>query len=176
MDATLLLIGEAPGRAEDAAGRPFVGSAGKVLAAALTDADIRRESVFITNVVKCRPQGNRAPRKDEAVACRPYLLGQIAAVRPKVIVTLGATALRAVVGPAAELRAVRGTVLLTAGLPVVPTYHPAAILYNRRLEPALRTDLRKALKMARRGDVAPRSAKRSERRRKGVRGDPVDAD
>jgi uracil-DNA glycosylase len=148
--ARLFLIGEAPGRSEDAIGRPFVGSAGKVLTAALAAERIGRTSVFITNVVKCRPPRNRAPREDEASACRPYLLGQIAAVRPKVIVTLGATALRAIAGPGAELRIARGAVLLMGRVPVVPTYHPAAILYNRGLGSALRSDLRKALRQARR--------------------------
>jgi uracil-DNA glycosylase len=149
--ARLFLIGEAPGRSEDATGRPFVGSAGKVLTEALTAARIRRESVFITNVVKCRPAGNRPPREDEAAACRPYLLGQIAGVRPKVIVTLGATALRAIAGPKAELRIARGSVLLMDRVPVIPTYHPAAILYNRELGSALRSDLRTAREHALRG-------------------------
>ncbi|TLZ43817.1 MAG: NUDIX domain-containing protein [Methanobacteriota archaeon] len=160
--ASLFLIGEAPGRSEDATGRPFVGSAGKVLTEALTAARIRRESVFITNVVKCRPAGNRAPREDEAAACRPYLLGQIAAVRPKVIVTLGATALRAIAGPRAELRIARGGVLLMGRVPVIPTYHPAAVLYNRELGSDLRSDFRTA-----RGHAHRRKSLRSDPPRPG---------
>src|SRR2546427_11883908 len=94
LDADVFLIGEAPGREEDAIGVPFVGSAGKILDKALADARILRSSVFITNVVKCRPPANRGPRSDEIESCRPYLMTQIAAVRPKVLGTLGSTALK----------------------------------------------------------------------------------
>ena len=155
--ARVFLIGEAPGRSEDASGRPFVGSAGQVLDAALAAVRLPRREVFITNVVKCRPPENRPPRTDEAKACRPYLLGEIAAVRPKVIVTLGSTALRMLLGPEADLRGGRGTVFAFGLTPVLATYHPAAILYNRRLETAFRRDLRKAVRLARR----PRSRVRS---------------
>ena len=151
VDAALFLIGEAPGRSEDAVGRPFVGAAGKVLDAALRAVGIPRESVFITNVVKCRPPDNRPPRYDEVGACRPYLLGQIFMVQPKAVVTLGATALQAVVGPRAELREARSEVSFLGRIPFVPTYHPAAILRRRGLEAALRSDLRKALLLARSG-------------------------
>lgn len=156
--ATIMLIGEAPGRDEDASGRPFVGRAGRILDAALAAASISREAVFITNVVKCRPPGNRRPKPGEAAACRPYLMGQIACVRPRVIVTLGATALRSVLGQGAELKAVRGTRLEFGGLPVVPTYHPAGVLYNRRLETLLRLDLRRTARiLGRKPEVLERS-------------------
>lgn len=147
IDADLFLIGEGPGREEDASGRPFVGSAGRVLETALSVAGRPRKSVFITNVVKCRPPENRAPRADEIEACRPFLLGQIEAVRPKVLVTLGSTALRALLGPDIDLRHARGRVLGLGTIPVLPTYHPAAILYNRHLERSLRNDLRKAARL-----------------------------
>ncbi len=139
--APVLLVGEAPGRDEDATGRPFVGSAGRILEAALTAARLPRSAVFITNVVKCRPPKNRRPRRDEVSACRMYLMGQIACVQPRVIVTLGATALRGVLGPGHELKDARRRRLALGGIPVVATYHPAAILYNRRLERRLRKDL-----------------------------------
>ena len=142
VDADLFLIGEAPGRQEDAAGRPFVGSAGKVLNRALASARISRKDVFITNVVKCRPPANRAPKADELEACRPYLRSQIEAVRPRVLVTLGSTALRSLQGAGARLSEARGRDLAFDGIPVRATYHPAAVLYNRRLEAALRADLR----------------------------------
>jgi len=148
IDADVFLIGEAPGRDEDASGRPFVGSAGRVLESALAAIGLPRKSVFITNVVKCRPPENRAPRADEMEACRPFLLGQIEAVRPKVLVTLGSTALRALLGTVVDLRHVRGKVLGFGAVPVLPTYHPAATLYNRRLERSLRNDLRKAVRLA----------------------------
>jgi uracil-DNA glycosylase family 4 len=149
LDATFFFLGEAPGRAEDAAGLPFVGSAGKVLDAALAAARIPRDSVFITNVVKCRPPANRRPRDEEVAACRPYWMAQVDLIRPKVIVTLGTSALQAVRGPGAELRDFRREVFRFGRISVVPTYHPAAILYRRRLEPKFRGDLRKAIRVAR---------------------------
>ena len=149
LDADVFLIGEAPGRDEDASGRPFVGAAGKILDKALSAARMPRDSVFVTNVVKCRPPGNRGPRTDELESCRPYLATQIAVVRPKVLVTLGSTALKGLLGKGSELKDVRGRAAVFEGIPVIPTYHPAAILYNRRLEASLRADLRKAARMAR---------------------------
>jgi uracil-DNA glycosylase family 4 len=134
-----------------------VGSAGKVLEAALAAARLPRKATFITNVVKCRPPDNRAPRADEKEACRPFLLGQIGAVRPKVLVTLGSTALRSLLGPDIELRHARGKVFDLGSIPVVPTYHPAAILYNRDLERSLRNDLRKAVRLAGRSPTRVRS-------------------
>src|SRR6266545_1735852 len=148
-DSDIVLVGEAPGKEEDASGRPFVGAAGKILDKALDAGRLPRGSVFITNIVKCRPPGNRAPRADEIEACRPYLLTQIAAIRPKVVVTLGSTALRGVLGAALELRDARTKRLALDDVPVVPTYHPAAILYNRRLERTVRGDLRKVARAVR---------------------------
>lgn len=142
--ARVLLVGEAPGRDEDATGRPFVGRAGRILEAALTAARLPRSSVFITNVVKCRPPKNRRPKPDEVAACRMYLMGQIAFVQPRVIVTLGATALRGLLGPGHELKDARRKRLTLGDIPVVATYHPAAVLYNRRLGRNLFSDLTKA--------------------------------
>lgn len=139
--AAVLLVGEAPGRDEDASGRPFVGRAGRILDAALEAARLPRKSVFITNVVKCRPPRNRRPRPVEVAACRRYLVAQITCVQPRVIVTLGATALRGLLGPGHELKTARKKLLHLGGIPVVATYHPAAVLYNRRLEGELRRDL-----------------------------------
>ncbi len=168
--AAILLVGEAPGRDEDAAGRPFVGRAGRILDAALAAARLPRESVFITNVVKCRPPKNRRPKRDEVAACRTYLLGQIALVRPQIIVTLGATALRGVLGPGHELKTARRKALRLGETPVVATYHPAGVLYNRRLEPKLRRDLKKVARsvlpaMARRGAAKPTGRRPSRGRR-----------
>lgn len=146
--ARVLLIGEAPGRDEDASGRPFVGRAGRILDRALAAANLARGQVFITNLVKCRPPRNRRPKAQEMATCRPYLLAEIDAVRPRVIVTLGATALRGLLGPKLELKVARGAVLRFGGYDVLATYHPAAVLYNRSLERALRRDLRRAARMA----------------------------
>jgi DNA polymerase len=156
--AAVFLIGEAPGRDEDAAGRPFVGAAGKVLGAALGAAGLVREDLFVTNVVKCRPPKNRTPRDDELGACHPFLAAQIEAVRPRVLVTLGATGLRSLLGPGADLKSVRSKELRFAGIPLIPTYHPAAVLYNRRLEVELRKDLRKAARLLRPSKPRVRSA------------------
>lgn len=162
--ADLFLIGEAPGREEDAAGRPFVGSAGKIIERLLGDAGISREETFVTNVVKCRPPKNRAPKADEVAACRPYLEAQVDAVRPKVLVTLGATGLRSLFGAGEELAAARRKALQYQGIPVIGTYHPAAVLYNRKLEKELRADLRKVARLLR----PPRPTVRSEPPRAGV--------
>ncbi len=140
----VLLLGEAPGRDEDASGRPFVGRAGRILDRALEEAGLSRGAAFITNLVKCRPPGNRTPKADEIDACRPFLVAQIACLRPAVIVTLGATATRGLLGGGIELKGARGRFVSFNGIPVLPTYHPAAVLYNRNLERALVRDLRKA--------------------------------
>jgi len=146
--ARLLLVGEAPGRSEDEAGRPFRGAAGRVLDEALLRAGIPRSRVFVTNAVKCRPPGNRRPRAAELAACRPYLLAQLAAVRPRAIVALGQTAVRDLLGPGASLARIRGRWFTFGGIPLLPTYHPAAVLYNRQLLRKLATDLAKARRRA----------------------------
>ncbi len=140
----IVFVGEAPGRAEDAAGRPFVGAAGRIFDEALRTAGIVRERTFVTNVVKCRPPGNRRPRAAEMAACRPYLIAQLTAIRPRVVVALGDSAIRDVLGPGARLADLRGRWRTRHGFRVLATYHPAAVLYNRRLSRVLVTDLRKA--------------------------------
>jgi DNA polymerase len=147
--AKILLLGEAPGKDEDIAGRPFVGHAGGILDRALEAAGLPRNTLFITNVVKCRPPGNRKPKPEEMEACRPYLLAQVTAVRPQVIVTLGSTALRGLIGPGHELKKSRGRPLWFGKVPVVATYHPAAVLYNRNLGGMLCRDLGKVARAPR---------------------------
>ncbi len=148
-DAGVLLLGEAPGREEDASGHPFVGAAGKILDAALRSSKLDRGSVYVTNLVKCRPPDNRPPKADEVESCRPYLLAEVAAVRPRVVVTLGSTALRGLLGPGHELKDSRRKSLEFEGVAVVATYHPAAVLYNRKLERDLRNDLRRVVRRLR---------------------------
>jgi DNA polymerase len=154
------LIGEAPGRNEDRTGQPFVGAAGRVLDRALAEAGLARADVYITNVVKCRPPANRAPKADEVEACRPYLMSELGAVQPKLLVTLGAHALRGLVGPRPRFADARGTPIEFEGVRLLPTYHPAAILYNRRLESALAGDLRKVAELVREARVPVPSAGR----------------
>jgi len=129
--ARIVIIGEAPGREEDESGRPFVGRAGKTLSASLDKAKIRREEVFITNVVKCRPPRNRTSTRQVIEICyNTYLGRQIHLLKPKVVLLLGKTAIRAVTGLGAFPRK---HVIHSEGLDYVCTYHPAALIYNRRL-------------------------------------------
>ncbi|MBO9533486.1 MAG: uracil-DNA glycosylase [Solirubrobacteraceae bacterium] len=143
-DADLMLIGEAPGAREDEQGVPFVGASGKLLDELLTDAGLVRADVFITNIVKCRPPGNRDPTPGEIERCRPFLEEQIALVRPRVIATLGNFATRLLRGEPdaitethgrAEVRTVGGRAVR-----LIPLFHPAAALYTRALLDTLRDD------------------------------------
>jgi len=128
--AGLMFIGEGPGQTEDATGRPFVGRAGELLTQIIEAIDLRREDVFIANAVKCRPPQNRKPLPDEMAACWPYLERQIELIRPKVIVALGATAVEALLQARRSLAELRGRVHSYRGIPLVVTYHPAALLRN----------------------------------------------
>jgi len=128
--ARLLLVGEGPGAKEDATGRPFVGRAGELLNDILEAINISRESVFIANIVKCRPPKNRKPLPDEVAACLPYLQRQVALIQPKVILALGGTAAENLLGVRRSLGQMRGQVHSYGGIPLVVTYHPAALLRN----------------------------------------------
>jgi uracil-DNA glycosylase family 4 len=148
LDATVMIVGEAPGRKEDETGRPFVGAAGRLLDALLLKAGLTRNSVYITNIVKCRPPGNRDPTREEVEACLPYLRMQIRIIKPRVIIALGRHAARTLYSLAGRrwrgMRAEHGVPVNVEieGLPVVliPTYHPAAALYNPQLRGELERD------------------------------------
>ena len=129
-DAELLVVGEAPGADEDRTGRPFVGRAGKLLDLLLASAGFPRESVYICNVLKCRPPGNRNPQPEEIAACRPYLSRQLELVGPRAIFAVGSFAAQALLGTTTSIGQLRGTVQTFQGIPLVPTYHPAALLRN----------------------------------------------
>lgn len=129
-EARLMLIGEGPGETEDLTGRPFVGRAGELLDKILESIETPRPSVFIANVVKCRPPRNRAPLPDERAACMPYLHRQIALVKPKVLLALGSTAAEAMLGVKKPLGDLRLRVHEWNGIPLIVTYHPAALLRN----------------------------------------------
>jgi uracil-DNA glycosylase len=129
-EAKLFLVGEGPGATEDAQGRPFVGQAGNLLNGILEAIELPRDSVYITNIVKCRPPQNRKPLPDEIAACIPYLHRQIEIVKPKVILALGGTAGEAMLGVRKSLGELRGKVHTYNGIPLVVTYHPAALLRN----------------------------------------------
>jgi DNA polymerase len=127
--AQWLLIGEAPGAEEDARGEPFVGQAGKLLDNMLAALGMnRRENVYIANVLKCRPPGNRTPEPLEVEACRPYLERQIALIRPGMILALGKSAASLLLGTDASIASLRGRVHRCQGVPLVVTYHPAYLL------------------------------------------------
>ncbi len=128
--ARLMCVGEGPGATEDETGRPFVGAAGQLLDKMLAAIECPRETVYIANIVKCRPPGNRKPLPDEAAACLPYLHRQIALVKPTVILALGGTAAEHLLGVKRSLGDLRGQVHRYAGIPLIVTYHPAALLRN----------------------------------------------
>jgi uracil-DNA glycosylase len=129
-NARLFLCGEGPGATEDAQGRPFVGQAGNLLNGILEAIEVPRESVYITNIVKCRPPQNRKPLPDEIAACIPYLHRQLEIIKPKVILALGSTAGEALLGVRKSLGELRGKVHTYNGIPLIVTYHPAALLRN----------------------------------------------
>ncbi len=128
-DAELVFIGEAPGANEDIQGEPFVGDAGQLLTRMIEAMGYRREEVYIANILKCRPPGNRNPEPDEIDSCEPFLKKQLAALRPKVIVALGKFAAQWLTGrPETAISALRGKWHRYEGIPVMPTYHPAYLL------------------------------------------------
>ena len=128
--ARLVFVGEAPGRDEDLQGKPFVGAAGALLTKMIEAMGLRREGVYICNVLKDRPRANRAPLPEEVEACLPFLQEQLAVIRPKVICALGAVAAKALLGPHVAITKVRGEVRAYQGIPLVPTFHPAYLLRN----------------------------------------------
>lgn len=154
--ARVMLIGEAPGAREDATGVPFVGAAGKFLDELLAHAGLEREDVYIANVLKCRPPGNRNPAPVEVGTCTPFLLEQIELVDPVVIVTLGNFATRVVLRTSESITALRGSVRFAGSRRVLPIFHPAAAIYDRSKRDALVADfalLRELLAASADGDT-----------------------
>ena len=143
--APLMLIGEGPGEQEDRQGSAFVGPAGQLLTRMLEAIHLPRARVYICNVVKCRPPGNRTLLADEAAACEPFLLAQWALVQPRVVLLLGATAVRSVLGESYRITRCRGQWFERAGVPVLSTYHPSALLR----EPGKKRDAWEDLKRVR---------------------------
>lgn len=147
-DAEIMFIGEAPGKEEDLKGVPFVGAAGKFLAKLLEEIDLKREDVYITNVVKHRPPNNRDPLDDEVESCKGYLEQQIAIIRPKLIVTLGRHAMNRFM-PGLKISEVHGQAKRVKGMNgqsdkiYFPMYHPASALYNPGLRGTLISDIKK---------------------------------
>ena len=129
-DAGLVLIGEAPGAEEDRQGLPFVGRSGQLLTDILKAIGFARDDVFICNILKCRPPNNRDPERDEVLACEPFLKRQLQIIRPRLILCLGRIAAQTLLGTTAPLGALRRSVHFYEGVPVMATYHPAALLRN----------------------------------------------
>jgi DNA polymerase len=146
-EARLMFIGEAPGRDEDLQGKPFVGAAGQLLTKMIQAMGLTREEVYICNVLKDRPPGNRPPEPDEVEACLPFLREQIAIIQPAVICVLGAVAAKALLGPHVAITKIRGSVSEYGGIPLVPTFHPAYLLRNPDAKKFAWADLKKVKRL-----------------------------
>jgi uracil-DNA glycosylase family 4 len=146
-DAKIIFIGEGPGENEDLQGRPFVGRAGQLLDTMIAGMGLKREQVFIANIVKCRPPNNREPAPDEVATCTPYLERQIEIIRPKVIVTLGRPAAQHMLQSKISISRIRGQWMSWRGIKLMPTFHPAYILrnYTPETRAAVWDDLKKVL-------------------------------
>ncbi len=145
-NARLMFVGEGPGADEDAQGLPFVGRAGQLLNNMIAAMGLKREQVYIANVVKCRPPGNRTPEPEEANTCTPFLFRQIDVVRPQVLVALGATAATYLLGHRQPLAGLRGRVHAFRGMQLIVTYHPAFLLRDPRQKKEAWADLQIAMK------------------------------
>lgn len=144
-EADIMFIGEGPGADEDRLGEPFVGRAGKLMNMAFDVVGIKREEVYIANVVKCRPPGNRNPEDDEANSCLDYLRNQVILVKPKIIVLLGSVALKNILGKEYGITASRGKIIEKKGIIYIPTWHPAALLRDENKKVDFIRDLQKVL-------------------------------
>ena len=143
--AKLMFIGEAPGRDEDQQGVPFVGAAGQLLTKMIQAMGLKREDMYICNVLKDRPPGNRLPEPEEVAACWPFLERQIAIIKPLVICVLGAVAAKTLLGPHVAITKIRGQTMDFHGIPVIPTFHPAYLLRNPAAKPMTWDDLKRVM-------------------------------
>ena len=148
-EADIMFIGEGPGADEDEQGEPFVGKAGKLMDMAFTALGIKREEVYIANIVKCRPPSNRNPEQDEEQACLNYLRNQVILVKPKIIVLLGSVALKNILGQEYGITASRGKWIEKKGIHYMPTWHPAALLRDETKKIEFINDLKLALEKER---------------------------
>jgi uracil-DNA glycosylase family 4 len=146
-EARLMFIGEAPGREEDLQGRPFVGEAGMLLTKLIEKMGLKRDDVYIANIIKCRPPMNRDPEEDEVTSCRSFIERQIDLIGPEVIVTLGRIALQTLMeNPGLKITQVRGHFAEFRGIPVMPTFHPAYLLRNPKDKWLTWSDMQKVMK------------------------------
>lgn len=147
-NADIMFIGEGPGADEDKLGEPFVGKAGQLMNKAFDGIGIKRENVYIANIVKCRPPQNRVPEKDEALACMDYLRNQVLLVKPKIIVLLGSTALKNILGDDHSITKERGKWIEIKDIVYMPTWHPAALLRDENKKIQFWKDIKLVLKKA----------------------------
>jgi len=144
-EAEVLFIGEGPGRDEDIQARPFVGEAGQLLTRMIEKMGLKRQEVYIANIVKCRPPNNREPEEDEIATCRPFVERQIEIIKPKVIVCLGKVATQSLLGMRTPISKLRGKFLDYKDIPVMPTFHPAYLLRNPKDKWLTWDDMKKVL-------------------------------
>lgn len=142
-NAPMVLIGEGPGKQEDEQGKPFVGSAGQLLDLLLEGLMFKAGDYYICNIVKCRPPDNRVPTDEEAEKCLPYLRNQVALIKPKIIVCLGATAMKYIIDKEARITQIRGQWIERKGFWIMPTFHPAALLRDESKKILMFEDFRK---------------------------------
>ena len=144
-DAALVFVGEAPGAEEDRTGEPFVGAAGQLLTKMIEAMGFARQDVYICNIIKCRPPGNRNPEPDEIAACEPFLKAQLAAIRPRMIVCLGKFAAQTLLRSDAPISRLRGAWKAYEGIPLMPTFHPAFLLRNPSAKREVWADLQQVM-------------------------------
>jgi len=144
--ARLVFVGEGPGRDEDLQGKPFVGLAGQLLTKIIQAIQLTREEVYIANIIKCRPPGNRNPEPDEIRACEPFLIKQLQAIRPKLICALGTFAAQTLLKTEEKISLLRGRFHQYQGIPLMPTYHPAYLLRNPNFKRDVWEDMKKIKK------------------------------
>jgi DNA polymerase len=149
LDAKIVFVGEGPGQEEDRQGLPFVGAAGKLLTQLIGQLGLKREMVYIANVVKCRPPNNRPPEPDEIAACFPYLKAQLTTIHPQVICALGRTAANTLLGKQSSMGELRAKTYEWEGTPLVVTFHPAYLLRNPSAMPLIQQDMKQLLKFVR---------------------------
>lgn len=150
-NATLMFVGEAPGADEDSQGQPFVGRAGQLLTKMIQAMGFSREEVYIANIIKCRPPENRNPQPDEIASCRPFLLKQIEAIRPKIICALGTFSAQTLLETQQKISALRGKFHDYHGVKVLPTFHPAYLLRNPNEKKHVWEDLKKIMEELKKG-------------------------
>lgn len=151
--ARLVLVGEAPGREEDEKGEPFVGEAGRLLDRILFAMGLRRDEVYICNVLKCRPPNNRDPEPVEVATCEPFLIRQLAAIRPEMIVALGRFAIQTLLQTKVPISKLRGTWQQYQGIPLMPTYHPAYLLRNPNGKREVWSDMKQVVERLRESEL-----------------------